>query len=99
MAQSHILFLACTRPALIAGIPIEAALACGTFVAETFLISGMFTQSLWRIGWLFGSSAGSYVACRLLAKRDHNIFRILWIWMQTKGRTSRNAAYWGGSSA
>ncbi|WP_409527378.1 type IV secretion system protein VirB3 [Rhizobium sp. BK109] len=34
---------------------------------------------------------------RTLVKRDHNMFRILISWIETRGR-SRNAAYWGGAS-
>jgi type IV secretion system protein VirB3 len=98
MARQHTLFLACTRPALIMGIPIEAFVVAGLFCTETFMISGMMTKSLWRIAWLFGSLAVCYLICRVLIAIDHNIFHILKIWGQTKCRTSRNAAFWGGSS-
>ena len=98
MAQQHTLFLACTRPALIAGIPIEAFVVSGLFCIESFMISGLFTTSVWRLVWLGGSLGISYLVCRLLTAIDHNIFHILFVWFQTKCRTSRNAAYWGGSS-
>ncbi len=103
MAQKNTLFLACTRPALYAGIPIEACAFSLFFCVGTFTASGMFVGNglfagILRVVWLFVSGTLCYVTCRLLTARDHNIFRVLWIWVQTKGRTSRNAAFWGGSS-
>jgi type IV secretion system protein VirB3 len=34
---------------------------------------------------------------RALVKHDHNMFRILLAWVETRGR-SRNSAYWGGGT-
>ncbi len=34
---------------------------------------------------------------RTLVKHDHNMFRILISWIETRGR-SRSAAYWGGAT-
>ena len=99
MAQNHTLFLACTRPALFYGIPIEAAVASLFFCGGTFLISGFIAPtSLWRAGWLFGAAIACYLVCRVAAARDHNIFHILSVWAVTKGRSRPNFAYWGGSS-
>lgn len=33
-----------------------------------------------------------------VCKSDHNAFRVLWLYVDTKGR-ARNANLWGGSSA
>ncbi|MFB2606517.1 VirB3 family type IV secretion system protein, partial [Rhizobium phaseoli] len=38
-----------------------------------------------------------HVLFRALVKHDHNRFRILVAWIETRGR-SRNSAYWGGST-
>ncbi len=95
----HTLFLACTRPTLTMGIPLEAFVVCLAPCVEIFFITGLFSAtSIWRFIWLGGSITISYGTCRLLTAWDHNIFHILWIWVQTKGLTSRNAAFWGGSS-
>ena len=93
------LFLACTRPAMFVGIPIQAfgvlIIVCG----EVFVLSGLASHSVWRLVWCTALSLVSYGACRLLTAIDHNIFGILFLWITTKGRTSRAAPYWGGSSA
>jgi len=93
------LFLACTRPAMFLGIPIQAfgvlIIVCG----EVFVLSGLATHSVWRLVWCAALSLASYGVCRVLTAIDHNIFGILFLWITTKGRASRNAPYWGGSSA
>ena len=35
--------------------------------------------------------------CRAIVRTDHNAFRILVAWLDTRGR-ARNTATWGGSS-
>jgi type IV secretion system protein VirB3 len=81
------------------GIPIQAfgvlIIACG----EVFVLSGLATHSVWRLFWCAALSLASYGLCRALTAIDHNIFGILFLWITTKGRASRNAPYWGGSSA
>lgn len=97
--ESDVLFLACTRPAMFVGIPIQAfgvlIIVCG----EVFVLSGLATHSVWRLVWCAALSLVSYGICRVLTAIDHNIFGILFLWITTKGRASRNATYWGGSSA
>lgn len=86
------LFLACTRPAMVFGIPVEAMafimVACG----EAWIVSRRPLTMIVVIG-------ACYLACRALTAIDHNIFRILFLWIKTKGRASRNAGYWLGSSS
>jgi len=93
------LFLACTRPAMFLGIPIQAfgvlIIGCG----EVFVLSGLATHSVWRLVWCAALALVSYAACRALTAIDHNIFGILFLWLITKGRASRNGMFWGGSSA
>lgn len=38
-----------------------------------------------------------HMVFRALVKHDHNMFRILLAWVETRGR-SRNTGYWGGAS-
>jgi type IV secretion system protein VirB3 len=38
-----------------------------------------------------------HLVFRALVKHDHNMFRILLAWIETRGR-ARNAAYWGGAT-
>ncbi len=83
------LFLACTRPAMWQGVPVEAACinAMGTVIF--FII--MKNPCYMLIGVVL------HYVIRAFISKDYNIFGILRSWMDTKGR-ARNAARWGGSS-
>jgi type IV secretion system protein VirB3 len=97
--ETDVLFLACTRPAMFLGIPIQAFEVLIIRYGEVFVLSGLATHSVWRLFWCAVLSLASYAVCRALTAIDHNIFGILFLWLTTKGRTTRNAAYWGGFSA
>ncbi len=84
------LFLACTRPAMILGVPMEAMgvniiLSAIVFLAGHSLLYLLIAPIL-------------HMVFRAICKSDHNAFRVLWLYVETKGR-SRNGALWGGSSA
>lgn len=83
------LFLACTRPAMVWGVPIEAMAINAMLTSLVFIL--MKNPLYGAIG------IGLHVVFRALASRDHNAFRVLLLWVETKGR-SRNGSYWGGSS-
>ena len=83
------LFIACTRPALFAGVTMEAM---GINVIATtifYLAAGSVAYAL--VGIVF------HFIFRALVKHDHNMFRIVLAWVETRGR-SRNISHWGGSS-
>ena len=83
------LFLACTRPAMILGVTMEA-----------FGLNIMFSTILYILA---GSILYGLVAlpihglCRVICKHDPNQFRILFAFFETKGR-HRNGKIFGGSS-
>ncbi len=83
------LFLACTRPAMFAGVTVEA-MGVNVFVT-TLLFLGL--------GSIFYALIGIVLhgLCRVIVRHDHNAFRVLAGWADTKGRY-RTTAYWGGSS-
>ena len=83
------LFLACTRPAMFAGVTVEA-MGINVFVT-TLLFLGL--------GSIFYALIGVVLhgLCRVIVRHDHNAFRVLAGWADTKGRY-RTTAYWGGSS-
>jgi len=83
------LFLACTRPAMIAGVTMEAMALNVMFSCILFLVAGSIIYGLVAIP-IHGLS-------RMICRHDPNMFRILLAWIETRGRT-RNAAFWGGSS-
>lgn len=84
------LFLAVTRPALWAGIPIEAAVLL-LIVSATVLI--------WSNSPVYAALvvAFGYSMSRLIVRHDVNAFRLLFLWGRTK-LGNRNRAFWGGSS-
>jgi type IV secretion system protein VirB3 len=84
------LFLACTRPAMVAGVPMEAV-GLNLIVTATIFLAAHFPVYLL-------AAPALHVAFRAVCKHDHNAFRILWQFVETKGR-ARNRAIWGGSSA
>ena len=89
MPEQDTLFVACTRPAMFAGVTMEAM---GINVIATtifYLAAGSIAYAF--IGIVF------HFIFRALVKHDHNMFRILLAWVETRGR-SRNTSHWGGSS-
>ncbi|TAV97332.1 type IV secretion system protein VirB3 [Rhizobium ruizarguesonis] len=87
--EEEILFLACTRPAMIAGVTMEAMGVNVMLTTILYITAGSIAYAL--VGVVF------HFIFRTLVKHDHNMFRILIAWIETRGR-SRNAAYWGGAT-
>lgn len=84
-----VLFLACTRPAMKAGVTIEAAFVIIIVTGIIFLAAGSI---LYLLSGLF-----IYPACRAICADDPNQFAVIFAWARTKMRC-RTRAYWGGSS-
>ena len=87
--NSDTLFLACTRPAMFAGVTVEA-MGINVFVT-TLLFLGLGSICYALIG------VASHGLTRVIIRHDHNAFRVLAGWADTKGRY-RTTRYWGGSS-
>ncbi len=87
--HEDVLFLACTRPALVAGVPMEAmglnliVSACA-FLAAKSLLYLLIAPAL-------------HLVFRAIGRSDPHAFRVLFLYVQTKGR-ARTRAIWGGSS-
>ena len=84
------LFLACTRPALILGVPMEAMGINLIVSTVAFLASGSLLYLL--------IAPVLHLVFQAVCKADPNAFRVLYLFIETKGR-SRNGALWGGSSS
>lgn len=84
------LFLAVTRPALWAGIPIEAGVLLLIASACTLIASGNPLYAALVAG-------SGFAVARLIVRHDVNAFRLLFLWGRTKAG-NRNRAFWGGSS-
>ena len=84
------LFLACTRPAMILGVPMEAMGLNAILSTVAFLGSGSILYLL--------VAPGLHLVFRAICRSDPNAFRVLYLYAQTKGRAP-NRGLWGGSSA
>lgn len=83
------LFLACTRPAMVAGVPMEAMGVNVIATGVVFLVGGDLLYLL--------IAPALHLVFRAICKTDHNAFRVLLAFVDTKGR-ARNGRLWGGSS-
>ncbi|MDP1875174.1 type IV secretion system protein VirB3 [Phenylobacterium sp.] len=83
------LFLACTRPAMVAGAPMEAIGANLILTCAVFLIAN-------SPGWLLIAPAIHAVA-REVCRHDPFAFRLLWLFLQSQARLCEHAG-WGGAS-
>ena len=84
------LFLACTRPALVLGVPMEAMGVNLILSAVAFLAGGSMLYLL--------IAPALHLVFQAICKADPNAFRVLYLFVETKGR-ARNGGLWGGSSA
>lgn len=84
-----LLFLACTRPAMVLGVPMEA-------FGVNVIVTGVFFLIGGSLGYLLIAPAIHAVFLGL-CRHDPNAFRILAVWLDTRGRC-RDASFWGGSS-
>lgn len=83
------LFLACTRPAMWRGVPLEAL--CVNLMASSILLVVVKNPTCLLVG------VGIHYATRALTARDPNRFGVLRLWLETKGR-ARHQERWGGTS-
>lgn len=87
--DEDILFLACTRPAMVLGVPMEAMginliVSAVAFLAADNLLCLALAPVL-------------HLVFRGICRTDPNAFRVLYLFVETKGR-ARNGLVWGGSS-
>ncbi|WP_390625036.1 type IV secretion system protein VirB3 [Pseudorhizobium xiangyangii] len=83
------LFLACTRPAMVGGVTIEAMGANVVLTAMVFLAGGSLLY--FSVGLLL------HLLFRAICKVDHNQFRVLAAWLNSKGR-ARTKDYFGAAT-
>ena len=83
------LFLACTRPAMFGGATVEAVCLNVMLTTLVFLVLGSIFYAV--IG------VALHVIARGIVRHDHNAFRVLAGWAETRAKY-RNTTYWGGAS-
>ncbi len=86
--DESVLFLACTRPAFVMGVPMEAM---GVNVIVTSIIQTLMGPAYALLGVVI------HVLFRAIVRHDHNAFSVLFAWFNTMG-LSRNTPFWGGFS-
>ena len=84
-----VLFLACTRPAMFAGAPMEAVGL--NIVASTSVFLGVHSLLALAIAPVLHLVAAG------ICRSEPNAFRLAYLWAETKAR-ARNRALWGASS-
>ena len=81
------LFLACTRPAMVAGVPMEA-MGLNLMVTATVFLAAHSPAYL-----LIAPAV--HVVFRAICKHDHNAFRVLCMYVDTQRPTSNLSTYGG----
>ena len=84
-----VLFLACTRPAMMFGVTIEAGFVIIIVSGIVFLAGDSL---LYLLSGLF-----IYAGCRAVCASDPNQFAVIFAWGRTKMRC-KTRAYWGDLS-
>lgn len=87
--EEDTLFLACTRPIMVAGVTMEAMAINMMLTTTLFILAGSIVYAC--IGAIF------HLLFKALVKHDHNMFRVMLAWVETRGR-ARNLCLWGGST-
>ena len=89
LLEEDTLFLACTRPAMVGGVTMEAMGINVILTTILYILAGSIAYAL--VGIVL------HLIFKTLVKHDHNMFRVLLAWIETRGR-SRNGAFWAGST-
>ena len=87
--EESTLYLAATRPALFAGVPLPIA---GLFLMGVGLIIVLFKNPLYEVLMI-----PVWVGAQVLVARDYNAANVLLLWLRTAGR-GVDSATWGGST-
>lgn len=71
-------FVACTQPATVAGVTMEAIALNVMFSWVLLLLAGSIVYAIVAIP--------IHLDCRLICRYDPNTFRVLFAWLETRGR-------------
>jgi type IV secretion system protein VirB3 len=87
--QESTLYIAATRPALFAGVPLP--------VAGFFMMLGGFVIILLRNPFFEILILPLWIAARVLVAKDYNAANVLLLWLRTAA-TGIDASTWGGAT-
>lgn len=87
--QVNTLYLAATRPALFAGVPLAV-------VAPLLMLAG-FIMVIFQNPLYLAVMAPLWLGARAIVARDYNAMRVLLLYLRTAGRAI-DGAEWGGAS-
>ena len=87
--EESTLYIAATRPALFAGVPLPVA---GAFIMLAGLIIVLFQNPLYELIML-----PLWFGARVIVSRDYNAVNVVMLWFKTAAR-SVDGHTWGGST-
>lgn len=87
--EESTLYLAATRPALFAGVPLPIA---GMFIMAAGFVIVLFKNPLFEIVMV-----PIWMGTKFLVARDYNAANVLLLWLRTAGR-GVDSPDWGGST-
>ena len=87
--EENPLFIAATRPALFAGVPLPVA---GAFLMLAGFLIVLFKNPLFEI-----IMAPLWFGARVLVSKDYNAVNVVMLWLRTAAR-SVDGQSWGGAS-
>jgi type IV secretion system protein VirB3 len=87
--EESTLYLAATRPALFAGVPLPLA---GIFLMAAGFVIVFLQNPFYEVLLL-----PVWMAARLLVARDYNAANVALLWLRTSGRNV-DSAIWGGAT-
>ena len=87
--EENTLYIAATRPALVAGVPLPVA---GVFLMLAGFIIVFLKNPLYEL-----VMAPLWFGVRVIVSRDYNAVNVVLLWLQTAARSIDGSA-WGGSS-
>ncbi len=87
--EDSTLYIAATRPAMYAGIPLPLA---GALLMMAGLVVVVFGNPFYEVVML-----PIWIAAKALVARDYNAANILFLWLRTAGR-GMDGSTWGGAT-
>ena len=87
--DESMVYVAATRPALFAGVPLPLA---GLLIMAAGFVIVLFQNPFYEV-----LMAPVWIGARLMVARDYNAANVVLLWLRTAGR-SVDSPIWGGST-
>lgn len=87
--EESTVYVAATRPALFAGVPLPLA---GAFLMAAGFVIVLFKNPFYEVLMI-----PVWVGARFMVARDYNAANVVFLWLRTAGR-GVDSSHWGGST-